>query len=156
MAAWLLINFSLTAQASTTQHLDYEKMRGVEVAIMPKTVTTRQNLDENSILKSGCVYRSGDKLAIAGLIKLMTESKLQISSDNGREIILRNFVRFSSPDGDTSLQFGEPQGGKMLSGSIHNKDGSSSVAIEGEFIPNLRNWIISNQLQIQSGPAACH
>lgn len=156
MASCLLFNVAAIAQISPTPHIDYEKISGVEIIVMPKGVATRQNLDETSIRKMGCVYRSDDKLAIAGLTKLMKESKLQISADNGREIILRNFMRFSSPEGGTSLQFGEPQSGKVLSGSLKNKDGSSSVAIDGEFIPNLHTWISSNQLQVQSGPVGCH
>ena len=156
MAACLLFNIAAIAQTSPTPHIDYEKISGVEIIVMPKDVATRQNLDETSIRKVGCVYRSNDKLAIAGLTKLIRESKLQIGTDNGREIVLRNFVRFSSPEGGTSLQFGEPQSGKVLSGSLKSKDGSTSVAIDGEFIPNLHNWIISNQLQVQSGPVGCH
>lgn len=133
---------------------DPSRITEVEVIAVPATLSTRENLNLETIRQVGCIYHSRDKISVMKLVTSLKASNISTAPVE-KELILRNVVRLAGPDGDFILLTSDSGPNPTIQGSVKTAGMNVPITLDKTFLSNLPEWMRSNAVTLQSGSINC-
>lgn len=123
-----------------------------EVFIVPKTVYTVKQIDQDEVPKYGCLYKV-DQGDMGGLLAIVDRANIENRSPPERYLDLRILIRLHNPDGAlTTVAFRQrPLYQDALYGFVNGIDARAAL----DFAQNLERWVAGLAPPIHPSHISC-